>query len=201
MALQQQLSEMGFKSFLDTAQYVAEKYTLDITIASPFSLGQPAAHVLKDLKEEQRETLRNQLLQKTIHSVFMKEASKTECDQKASFKWLKDGRLQAQTEALIVAAQDGVVHTWAYQHRILKTTLDQQCRTCGKSPETIEHILSTCECYIPMDTAQEQPRQSVVPVNKSHSLKIEVEPSKRAQSTGRSDVKWGDGVGTEAPSH
>ena len=71
-----------------------------------FSLGQPAAHVLKDLKEEQRETVRNQLLQKTIHSVFMKEASKTECDQKASFKWLKDGRLQAQTEALIVAAQD-----------------------------------------------------------------------------------------------
>ena len=54
---------------------------------------------------------------------------------------------------------------------------------------------------LPMDTAQEPPRQSVVPDNKSHSLKIEVEPAKRAQSTGRSDAKWGDGVGSEAPSH
>ena len=57
MVLQHRLSEMGLKSFLEMAHYVDEKYSLDITIASPFNLEQPVAHVVKDLKEEQSETL------------------------------------------------------------------------------------------------------------------------------------------------
>ena len=58
---------------------------------------------------------------------------------------MPDGRLRADTEALIVAAQDGVIHTRAYQVRVLKLDVPQTCRVCHSAPETVGHVLSCCE--------------------------------------------------------
>ena len=43
-----------------------------------------------------------------------------------------------------MAAQDGVVHTKAYQVRIMRRGRDQVCRRCGEQDETLGHILSAC---------------------------------------------------------
>ena len=59
--------------------------------------------------------------------------------------WLSEGRLRPQTEALILAAQDDVLHTRWYQNRILKNSSPLMCRECGKAMETVKHILSMCE--------------------------------------------------------
>ena len=59
--------------------------------------------------------------------------------------WLSDGRFQFKTEALVVAAQDGVILTRAYRARVLKELIPQACRVCKQALETIRHILSACE--------------------------------------------------------
>ena len=52
-------------------------------------------------------------------------------DTTLSHQWLKDGRLQARTESLIVAAQDGIIHTCA---RVLKIpNLSPKCRVYGRA--------------------------------------------------------------------
>ena len=54
------------------------------------------------------------------------------------------GRFRGRTEALIVAAQDGVVHTRTYRVRVLKEwdCASESCRLSAQ--ETLGHILSSC---------------------------------------------------------
>ena len=47
----------------------------------------------------------------------------------------------------MIAAQDGVTMTRAYQKRVLKMSGNPMCRKCHKRLETIGHILSHCESY------------------------------------------------------
>ena len=65
-------------------------------------------------------------------------------DGKSTNKWLTDGKLQSETEALVVAMQDGVTKTKAYQNRILKESVDPTCGLCGMGSETVGHILTSC---------------------------------------------------------
>ncbi len=60
-------------------------------------------------------------------------------------EWVKQGKLDAKTESLMMAAQDGVLHTNAYSARVLKSRNRKQCRICGEEPETLGHILSACK--------------------------------------------------------
>lgn len=57
-------------------------------------------------------------LGKCIHGVFAAKTLGLECNKKVTHMWLKVGRLSSETEGLIVAAQDGVVHTAAYRARV-----------------------------------------------------------------------------------
>ena len=59
--------------------------------------------------------------------------------------WLSEGRLRPQTEALILAAKDDVLHTRWYPRRILRNSSLLMCRGCGKVMETVKHILNMCE--------------------------------------------------------
>ena len=67
-------------------------------------------------------------------------------DASRSFLWLTKGKVSARTEALVMAAQDGVVLTRSYKQRILKRLIDPMCRCCGEARETVGHILSCCSC-------------------------------------------------------
>ena len=65
-------------------------------------------------------------------------------DRKSTNKWLVKGKLKSETEALVVAMQDGVIKTKSYRNRILKESVDPICRLCGVGNETVGHILSSC---------------------------------------------------------
>ena len=85
---------------------------------------------------------------KVIHGVFAAEADKRGCDRTATFAWLISGNFRAETEGLIVAAQDGVLHTAAYCQSVIKGGCNPVCRECGSAIETIGYILSACPGYL-----------------------------------------------------
>ena len=127
--MQKCLMEVYRYSYFERAQEVLNRYELgySLTIDSD-DLPVPKA-VHQQLKEAQLQTLRDRLSHKVLHGVFINQTIAPDCDQKAgwlsdrSLAWLSDGTLRPTTEGLIVAAQDGVVHTRACQSRILKMSL------------------------------------------------------------------------------
>ena len=96
------------------------------------------------LLQAQVADLDDTLCGKTIHGVFFKQAKQDEWDTAGSHAWFLDGRLKGETEGLIVAAQDGVIHTRAYQARVMKKPISPLCRGCHGREETIGHLLSNC---------------------------------------------------------
>jgi len=58
--------------------------------------------------------------------------------------WLRYGKFLASTEALVVTAQDGVLHTSKFRREAWHQDIDPMCRLCHEVPETIGHIQSSC---------------------------------------------------------
>ena len=94
--------------------------------------------VARELREAQTERLKNNLAEKSHQGSFYRQITNRE-----SYKWLSVGTLRPQTEALILASQDDVLHTRWYQNRILKNSSLLMGRECGKAMETVKHFLST----------------------------------------------------------
>ena len=95
------------------------------------------------LKEAQYSELTASLENKIIHGVFYKQCQDV-WDTSGSHAWLLGGRVQAQTETLIMAAQDGMILTQAYRNCVMGKAVSPVCRVCKGSAETIGHLLSSC---------------------------------------------------------
>ena len=146
MSLHMELMHMAKYSIIGEAQDVLRKYSILHTLSQPLPEEVPTHKgLVKTIRKAQEERLRAQLRSKKVHGVYAKETDKPGCDRAATFVWLRDGRLQAVTEGLVVAAQDGVTYTQAYRRRYRKEKISETCRRCGKRPETIGHLLSSCE--------------------------------------------------------
>ena len=141
----------GCSSLISTANSILNRYELQVEIGQAGVLtgaGDRVAPKLlaNRLKVAQRDVFVSRLEAKTIHSVFFKQCQEEGWDTSLSHQWLKDGRLQARTESLIVAAQDGVIHTRAFRHSVLKIpNLSPKCRLCGRADETLGHVLLSCD--------------------------------------------------------
>ena len=118
------------------------KYSIPHTLSQPLPEDVPTHKgLVKTIRTAQEERLRAQLRSKKVHGVYAKETDKPGCDRAATFAWLRDGRLQAVTEGLVVTAQDGVTYTRAYRRRCRKEDISETCRRCSKRPETLGHLL------------------------------------------------------------
>jgi len=60
------------------------------------------------------------------------------------FLWLYRGNLKGETEKEIIAAQDQALETKYHATKILQTEINNKCRLCQQSDETVEHIVSAC---------------------------------------------------------
>lgn len=67
-------------------------------------------------------------------------------DVKTSFAWLREGKLSSIAVRNVLAAQEGCLITRAHP---TWTGNDRSCRKCGKSMETVEHIVSNCSKWLP----------------------------------------------------
>ena len=128
------------------AKRISEKYDITNLLPTQEDMINPTK-ITNMVKNEQRRRLREEREGKIIHGVFAREVNKPECYKTVTHAWLKYGSVKAETEGLIVAAQDGVIHTLAYRHRILGAVGNPMCRECGGTVETLGYILSACEGY------------------------------------------------------
>ncbi len=137
---QQYMSGRGRHSLLSNSVAIIDKYQLDITVGERgverqgVVLSPKAASKL--LSAAQNDQLKTTLEKKKIHGVFYSQCQMQGWDTKTSHGWLTNGRLFGRTEGLIVAAQDGVIHTRAYLVRVQKRLISPICRKCHKANET-----------------------------------------------------------------
>ena len=57
---------------------------------------------------------------KPLHGQYVQRVEKEEIDKELTHKWLQSSGLNAETEGLLVAAQDQSLATRYYQHKIIK---------------------------------------------------------------------------------
>ena len=134
------------RTILNEARLILENHCIELeperwpkTDPSQESIGE-WRRVARELREAQTERLKNNLAEKFHQGSYHRQVTNRE-----TYEWLSVGRLRSQTEALILAAQDDVLHTRWYQNRILKNSGLLMCRECGKAMKTVKHILNMCE--------------------------------------------------------
>ena len=126
------------------------------------------------LKAVQMVKLVGTLTAKPIHKVYYQQASSAEgVDTKGTFTWLSDGRLWAETEGLVIAAQDGVILTNRYKHTVLGMDVSPTCRVCREKLETIGHVMSSCKPHM-WSLYKERHDRVIYQLLKAFAKKLEV---------------------------
>ncbi|XP_044756963.1 uncharacterized protein LOC123315364 [Coccinella septempunctata] len=89
---------------------------------------------------------------KALHGRFPTALKHKKVDKEKSLTYLRAGYLFPETEGRLTAIEDQVVPTRAYQKNIIgkKLTTDK-CRKCSLSPETIQHVTSSCPILAPKE--------------------------------------------------
>ena len=78
-----------------------------------------------------------------MHGQFPRQIE-DDSSMESTYGWMRTAGLKAETEALIVAAQDQALNTKCHKAKILQTSNDPKCRMCKQQDETVSHILSGC---------------------------------------------------------
>jgi len=102
-------------------------------------------HITQQLKCVQQAQSVAELKAKCIHGAY-RQTFETAAGRVDSTSWLRYGKFLASTEALVFAAQDGVLHTSKFRREVLRHDVSPMCRLCHVAPESIGHILSSCQC-------------------------------------------------------
>ena len=81
--------------------------------------------------------------EKPLHGAWHKGVSEV-ADMARTYQWLNKSNIKANTEALIMAAQEQALNTRAVAHEIFHTVQDPRCRLCKQHTETVAHVTSSC---------------------------------------------------------
>jgi len=93
--------------------------------------------------------------QKVMHGRHYHELDQAHVDKEASNAWLMHGDLFPETEGFMIAIQDQVVCTRNYRKCILKdSTVQDVCRRCHQTGETIQHVTAGCSAIVQSDYKQ-----------------------------------------------
>ena len=79
--------------------------------------------------------------EKPLHCAWHKGVSEV-ADMDLTYQWLNKSNIRANTGALIMAAQEQVIHTRSVAHKIYHTVKDFRCKLCKQHAETMKHITS-----------------------------------------------------------
>ena len=114
-----------------------------------------ATNKAKNIKTKAKSLLKQKLKErwekKPLHGQFLKRINAPNVSTHLSTQWLNSAGLKAETEGLILAAQDQSLATNNYQKMVSKTKKDDKCRVCKTAPETIDHIVAGCSLLAPTE--------------------------------------------------
>ena len=82
--------------------------------------------------------------EKKMHRQFVREMPEN-VNKDKNRQWLSKSDLKIGTEALLCAAQEQGIRTYYAKHHIDKTSESPQCRLCGKTVESVQHLVGGCE--------------------------------------------------------
>ena len=127
----------------------AQKYEIGdlLRVGKEGHRAQDPRSTIREIRARQRQGLGEERAGKAIHGIFQAEVDRRGCDRRATCAWMRSGRFRAETEDLIIAAQDGIIHIAAYRHGMIKDGRDPTCRECGTMMETMGHIMAACSDY------------------------------------------------------
>ena len=89
--------------------------------------------------------------QKPLHGEYAQRSKDADLDEANTHQWLRCAGLKAETEGIIMAAQDQGLHTRNYQANIVKNGTDSKCRLCEDKIETIDHPVAECPIPAPKE--------------------------------------------------
>lgn len=111
---------------------------------TPLNMSKPAEE-LPESDCNNIQTKLNSWAKKTIHGRHYHELEEPYMDKEASNAWLKYGDHSPKIEGLMIAIQDQVMCTRNYRKYIMRdSSVEDVCRQCHKSGETIQHITAGC---------------------------------------------------------
>ena len=82
--------------------------------------------------------------EKELHGRYPKRIREADVDDYKTNQLLRSTGLKAETQGLIITAQDHSLPTKSYFARIAKDGTSPLCRICYKHEETVDHIISGC---------------------------------------------------------
>ncbi|KAF7218105.1 putative LOC107393841-like protein [Nothobranchius furzeri] len=103
-----------------------------------------AKRTRREAKKWAQKRMRETWEEKPMHGQYPLRVKKADVEQDHTHQWLRSAGLKAETEGLLIAAQDQSLSTRLYHHKIMKDGTDPMCRMCSQYEETIDHIVSGC---------------------------------------------------------
>ena len=82
--------------------------------------------------------------ERELHGRYPKRIREADVDDYKTNQLLRSTGLKAETQGLIIAAQDHSLSTKSYFAWIVKDGTSPLCRICYKHEETVDHIISGC---------------------------------------------------------
>jgi hypothetical protein len=97
-----------------------------------------AARCLKTEVQKETRKMKDSIAEKTkerrhckrMHGQLPRNSDEKLVDTGQSYRWLKSGDIEGETESTIVAAQDQAISTNYFKNKILKEETDSKCRLC-----------------------------------------------------------------------
>eukprot|EP00794_Sanderia_malayensis_P004132 gene4132-biopygen2593 len=97
------------------------------------------SHVRNYFQTRAEKTLSSHMVHRRYNQLLQDEL----IEKALAHTWLIDGLLRPQTEGFIAAIQDGTLLIKAHSAKAT-WTCTPRCRLCRQAPETVTHIISTC---------------------------------------------------------
>ena len=138
------------KKKLYSAQKEAQKFSREFDLPElPKEAHELATCFAKRTKHKTRQQAKEKLSarweDKALHGRHPKRMKDADVDLHRTNQWLTNSGLKAETEGLIIAAQDQSLGTRFYHNsNIIKDGISPLCRICGMFDESVDYVISGC---------------------------------------------------------
>ena len=110
-----------------------------------------AKKIRQTAKKEGQKQLNEKWEDKPLHGQYPLRSKQADVDKKHTHQWLRSSGLKAESEGLILAAQDQSLMTRNFEANVLKNGANPSCRLCDKAVETVDHLVAGCSVLAPTE--------------------------------------------------